>query len=271
MVVPQGQATSSATTLNIAQNAFISNTVTIPIGPPVIYVPPPPAAPATTITENIDAPAAGSTVSGTIVASGWALNSQAALTGVNVYIDGTFYKSAQIGYTRSDVCALYSSPVCPNVGWVLAIDTTQFADGNHTISITALSTNGSDYSVAQSFSILNDSSPASYPFHGSIDAPGANLAYRGTVTFSGWDTYANGTISSVNVYVDGALQGTGVTNARADVCALYPVPGCPSVGWSLTLDTNTFATGTHTLTTKATSSDGQTYVLSQPFHHFRQH
>jgi len=264
MVVPQGQATNSATTLNIAQNAFISNTVTIPIGPPVLYVPPPPAAPATTISETIDSPSAGSTVSGTISAFGWALNSQSTLTGVNVSIDGKFLQAAQIGLTRNDVCALYSSPDCPNVGWFLSIDTTQFADGNHTIDITALSTNGSDYTISQSFTILNDSS-SSYPFTGVIDSPSSTYAYRGSATFSGWNTYTNGSIAGVNVYVDGALQGAASLNPRPDVCAIFAVPGCPNVGWSYTLDTNTLANGTHTLTEKATASDGHTYALAKTF------
>jgi uncharacterized protein (TIGR03437 family) len=266
MVVPQGQATNSATTLNMAQNAFISNTVTIPVGPPVIYVVPPPSAPATTITEQIDAPSPGSTVSGILYASGWALNSQAPLTGVNISIDGKLYQAAQIGFTRTDVCAAFTSPACPYVGWFLPIDTTQFADGQHILAITALSTNGADYTVSQSFSILNNTSPATYPFHGSIDSPSSTFAYRGAATFSGWFTYASGTIGGVSVYVDGTPEGAASANARPDVCAIYPTPSCPNAGWYYTLDTNTLANGTHTLTAKAISSDGHTYVLSQTFH-----
>ncbi len=266
MVVPQGQATNSATTLNMAQNAFISNTVTIPVGSPVLYTTPPPSAPATTISEQIDAPAAGSTVSGILYASGWALNSQSPLSSVNVLIDGKLYQPAQIGFTRSDVCSAFTSPVCPYVGWFLPIDTTQFADGPHTIAITALSDNGSAYTVSQSFSILNNTSPATYPFHGSIDSPSSSFAYRGAATFSGWFTYASGTIGGVSVYVDGTPEGAASASARPDVCALYPSPSCPNAGWYYTLDTNTLANGTHTLTAKAISSDGHTYVLAQTFH-----
>jgi hypothetical protein len=266
MIVPTTLTANPLTPIYVAQNAFISNTATIPVGSPVLYTAPPPTAPPTTVNELIESPTAGSTVSGTLYAAGWALNSASALTGVSVSIDGQTYAQAQYGFVRTDVCTFYTSPSCPNVGWYLPIDTTQFADGQHTIAITALSANGSDYTVSQSFTISNNANPATDAFHGSIDSPSPNFTYQGVAAFSGWATYANSTIAGVSIYIDGAAEGAATYGgSRTDVCALYPTPGCPAVGWYFQFDTNKIANGSHTLIAKAVSSNGHTFAISQPF------
>ena len=266
IIVPQGQPTNNTTTLNIAQNAFISNTVTLPVGPAVVFNPGPPAAPPTTINGVIDYPAGGQTVSGVIDASGWALNSQSSLTGVNVYVDEKLVAAASYGYARTDVCLLYTSPDCPNTGWHATFDTSQFPDGQHKISIAALSSNGSDYSFGQTFYISNNPASSSNPYNGSIDAPNANVIYRGTVDFSGWSTISNAATSAVSILVDGAAAGTATYGfQRTDVCALYNSPNCPNVGWHVQLNTDLYGNGSHTLTVKTVGANGKAYFSSQTF------
>jgi uncharacterized protein (TIGR03437 family) len=269
LVVPTTAATSNTTTLNIAQNAFISNTVTIPTGPTVLYVAPTPTptAPATNFHEVIDAPAAGATVSGTILASGWALSTASALNGLSVYIDGQFYGAATRGTLRPDVCAAFTSPNCPDTGWYLNVNTTQLADGQHTMSITATSIDGGSYSVAQSFNTANGSTAQGKTQHANIDAPGSNVIYRGVNRFSGWAVDDSTQVTGVNIYIDGALKGSAIYGGvRPDVCAVYPGrPGCPDVGWSFQFDTNQIADGNHTLVAEQTGANGQTYALSKTF------
>ena len=267
MIVPTSLAANSATSLYVAQNAFISNIVTIPVGPPVLYTASAPAAPPTPISEVIDAPAAGQTVSGTIAASGWALNSTARVSGVNVAIDGVFYGAAFYGTLRNDVCTAFSSLDCPNTGWYLPIDTTQFTDGRHTISITALST--TNYTISQSFYVSNNATVAASE-HASIDLPSSNLTYRGTVAFSGWATNDNSVVAGVSIYVDGAAEGAATYGTpRADVCAAFPhSPSCngaDAVGWYFPFDTTKLSFGQHTIVAKAVSVNGQTYASSTTF------
>jgi uncharacterized protein (TIGR03437 family) len=267
MVVPTSLATNSATTLDVAQNAFISNIVTLPVGPAVLYTPPTPSAPPTTIAEVIDAPAAGQTVSGTIAAAGWALNSTARVSGVNVSIDGVLYGQAVYGLLRNDVCASYSSPDCPNPGWYLLLDTTQFADGQHTISITALST--TNYTISQTFYVANSATVAASE-HAFIDVPGPNFSYRGVTAFGGWATNDNSVVAGVSIYVDGVAQGAASYGTpRPDVCAAYPhSPSCNGadvVGWYFPFDTTKLASGQHTLVAKSVSVNGQTYATSTTF------
>ena len=268
MIVPTGLPTNSATPLYVAQNAFISNTVSIPVGPPVLYAgPPPPAAPASNIHESIDFPLSGSTVTGTFQAFGWAFNSVASINGVDISIDNVVFGHANIREARPDVCSGISSPDCPNPGWYLNIDSTQFADGKHTLSITARSADGSNFTIAQTFSVSNGAAAIASGLHGFIDSPAANFTYRGAVTFRGWDTNDASGVAAVTVYIDGVYKGlANYGTPRPDVCAAYPAnPANCSSGWSFPFDTNTIADGTHTFSTKAVSAGGQAFSAASTF------
>lgn len=269
LVVPPTATTNQNTTLNIAQNAFISNTVTVPVGPTIVYIAPTPTptAPPTNFHEVIDAPAAGSTVSGTILASGWSLNAVSALTGLSVAVDGEYYGAATRGNVRNDVCAAFTSPNCPDVGWYITLNTTQFADGAHKISITATAANGLSYTVSQSFNTANGSTAEAQSQHAAIDVPANNVIYRGANMFSGWAVDDNTTVTGVNIYIDGALLGAATYGGvRTDVCALYPGrPSCPNVGWGFYFDTAQIADGSHTFVAEQTGANGQTYAISKTF------
>lgn len=264
MVVPTGLSTNSTTPLYVAQNAFISNTVTIPVGPPVLG----PFAPISTISGVVDSPQPSASESGTFAAYGWGVDSQASIAGVNIYVDGTLVGAATIHTARPDVCTLYTSPDCPNTGWSLPIDSTQYADGTHTLTATILSSSGAKKTIAQQFVVANSGTSVQTGFHSSIDTPGPNYIYRGSVTFTGWATNDSATVSAVTLYIDGVLRGTATYGlTRADVCAVYPLsPSCntAAVGWSFPIDLNTLASGTHTLMAKSVAN-GVAYAISQTF------
>ena len=86
-----------------------SSSVTVTVGP-------------TLPTVWIDAPTAGSTVSGTVAVAGWAIDNTSAvgtaISTVEVKVDGTVVGFATYGLSRPDVCAVYPGrPGCPNVGY----------------------------------------------------------------------------------------------------------------------------------------------------------
>ncbi len=91
---------------------------------------------------HIDAPASGSTISGTISVSGWAIDNISvvgtAISGVQVLVDGTVAGSAIYGISRPDVCSAYPGrPGCPYVGFTYALNTSSLASGSHTITVMA--------------------------------------------------------------------------------------------------------------------------------------
>ena len=93
-----------------------------------------------------------------------------------------------------------------------------------------------------------------------IDMPASGATVSGTATVAGWaidNASTVGTaVGSVQVLVDGTPVGAATYGVnRPDVCAAYPGrPGCPSVGYSYSLNTATLTPGSHTVTVTATDS-----------------
>ncbi|MBV9611404.1 MAG: hypothetical protein JO091_02985, partial [Acidobacteriaceae bacterium] len=198
-------------------------------------------------------------LSGTVALAGWAFDKGSTVKQVAVMVDGTVYGNAAYGGSRPDVCTAYAQASgCLNVGWNYSLDTTQFADGSHTLEISALAANGQRATIASSFSVSNSGAPS--PLHLFIDSPGPDgSTFMGPVTFSGWAVDTTSAISSVQLIVDGAPYGkASYGTSRPDVCAAFPTgANCPNVGWSLAIDTTLLVNGTHTLETVATASNGQ--------------
>lgn len=96
------------------------------------------------ITLSIDAPSAQSgTVHHTVQFGGWALASDQQIIKVSIGVDGTDYGDAAYGVRRDDVCRSYPGrPGCPHVGWNFWLDTTQFSNGPHTLTVTAYTPTG---------------------------------------------------------------------------------------------------------------------------------
>jgi len=214
-------------------------------------------------TVYIDSPAQGTTVSGTVNVSGWAVDNASVVgtgvSGVQVKVDGTVVGTATYGSSRPDVCAVYPGrPGCPNVGFSFSLNTSTLSAGSHNITVTAADSDGtSDWGSSSIIVTVQAASPTVY-----IDAPAQGSAVSGTVTVSGWvldNASVVGTaINNAQVKVDGSVVGTATYGiSRPDVCAVYPGrPGCPNVGFSYSLNTSTLSAGSHTITVTATDSDG---------------
>jgi uncharacterized protein (TIGR03437 family) len=265
MIVPTALSANNATQLYIAQNAFVSNIATIPVGTPVIVGP---AAAPSKFLIHVDTPSVLSPAfSGTSLVGGWALDKNAAMASVTVGVDGVSVGTAQYGMARPDVCAAVGAlPGCPNVGWVYLLDTTQFADGRHQLQITASGADGVRATFSQTFTTANYSSTQATKL--SIDQPGSQGSpVQGMANFSGWAINDNAPIADVILSIDGKSIGTASYGSnRPDVCAVYPSrPGCPSVGWTHLIDTTTLANGSHTLTVRADATNGQYAIQGVSF------
>ncbi len=275
IIVPSAQATNPVTPLYIAQNAFISNTVTIPVGPANANPNTPPVG-SGVITIDVDNPSAGgSAVSGSTPVNGWVVDKNALIQEVQVSLDGQSAGTATYGESRPDACAANASTAsCANgntsVGYSFVLDTTPLADGAHTLQITATDAAGTRLTHAQSFTTANYQ--GANPNIISIDNPGSQGGtFQGLATVHGWAISSSSTIGSVTASVDGVSRGS-VTygQSRPDVCAVYPTsPSCQNstanVGWSYLLDTSALSNGDHLFSITATASNGQRTVEAHPF------
>lgn len=122
------------------------------------------AEPPSSLHMSVDRPSINQLAfTGSATFGGWALDTRGAVAAVAYSIDGGPATPAIYGGSRTDVCAVYSNaPSCPNVGWNLGLDTTQLANGSHTLVVTATSSTGTVNQSAQ-FIVVNPGVGASGP------------------------------------------------------------------------------------------------------------
>ncbi len=194
--------------------------------------------------------ALNSTFIGLAAFSGSASNDNSAIASVEISIDNVPYGAASFNAG----------------GWSIAVDTTQIADGTHTLDVTATTVAGDHGSASAQFTVANWS--GSDPMIVNIDSPGVNSsAFSSVVGFGGWAIDSAGSISSVAIAIDGVPEGNASYGSkRSDVCAAYPRrAGCPNVGWNFVLDTTAFADGTHTVAVTGFTAAGQNTTVSRAF------
>jgi hypothetical protein len=205
-------------------------------------------------TVYIDAPAQGSSASGTVTVSGWAIDGATAISSVQVKVDGTLMGNATYGGYRPDVCAVFPGRTgCPNVGFVYSLNTVSLSAGSHTILVVASNSNVPAGTSSSSVTITTAGPPLLY-----IDNPAPSSTLTGNATVSGWALDNFSAITSVQIKVDSTWIGTAVYGGnRPDVCNVYPGrSGCPNVGFVYSLNTANLTAGNHQLTVTATDADG---------------
>ncbi len=216
---------------------------------------------------TIDIPSSSNaTVSGAAHFAGWALDDQSAIAQVAVAIDGVSYGNAIYGDARPDVCTVFPGRAgCPNTGWDFNFDSTQLAEGAHTLSVTSTSAGGQTSTISRMFNVANVPANAMTI---SIDTPSLQSgAFSGIVNFGGWATGTSAAVSNVAITIDGEPYGAAVYGGtRQDVCNAHPgLPSCPNVGWNLGLDTTRLINGLHILGVTTYSAAGQRANATQTF------
>jgi N-acetylmuramoyl-L-alanine amidase len=131
-------ATDSAGNSGSSQANFVANATNLP-------------------SITVDAPASNATLSGTVTASGWAIENDAevgayAIQSVTVFVDGSQVGTATYGGARADVCNVYPGRLgCPNVGWSYSLNVSSLATGSHTLKFVATDTAGNSSFVQNVF------------------------------------------------------------------------------------------------------------------------
>jgi hypothetical protein len=128
---------------------------------------------------SIDTPLTGTSISGMVTVSGWAIDNTTAvgtaISGVQVKIDGVAVGAATYGTARADVCSVFPGrPGCPNVGYTFTFNANTLLPGvNHTITVSATDTDG-----------MPDVGTASVTVTSSLLMPGTKVGvFRGGASF----------------------------------------------------------------------------------------
>ena len=176
----------------------------------------------------ITSPAPGATESGIITVSGTAAETggSGSISQVQVSVDN-----------GTPVTATGTS------SWSASIDTTQLANGAHTITVTSTDASGLTATTEEPITVSNSVATPSV----SITQPAAGSTVSGTVPVSGTASETGGSISQVQVSVDG---GT-------------PVTATGTSSWSASIDTTQLSNGAHTITATATDASGVTATASE--------
>jgi len=138
----------------------------------------------------INTPTAGATVSGTVLATGWAIDRNATSgTGVDfadLYLDGvagtgTFLGFATYGLSRPDVAAQYGSQFTYS-GWSYAWDTSTLPPGSHTLDVYARSAVTDQWTLVTVSVVTTSPSPTPTPSASDTPAPTPTASNTPTAT-----------------------------------------------------------------------------------------
>jgi hypothetical protein len=213
-------------------------------------------------------PQTPSTLSGQQTFSGWAMDLFSPIASVNIAIDGNSYGSAQYGSNRQDVCPYYPGyETCPAIGWTFPFNTSQLANGYHTLTVTSVTAEEVPRQMMESFPFITQNQNPSTSGLSTIyvDSPQNQTTVYGTTYISGWALDDTSAIQSVNVSIDGISYGAATYGvSRMNVCSAYPNrPGCPNVGWWFPFDTAKLSDGAHALrVTAITAGDNPRQTVS---------
>jgi len=224
---------------------------------------------------HIETPSDGSTVSGSIAVTGWALD-DVEIANVKIYRNGVLAHEPDSVFiadailvegARPDVETKYPEyPKNYRAGWGRMVLTNFLPyNGNGTFEITAIAVDKSQNQVVLgSKTIICDNANSTKPF-GSIDTPSQGGTISGS-SFSHWGwvlTPQPNTVprdgSTIKVWVDGVpLAGSPAYNIyRSDIAALMPgYNNSDGAGGHYYLDTTLYANGIHTISWSVTDDAG---------------
>jgi parallel beta-helix repeat protein len=235
---------------------------------------------------HLDTPQNGSTVSGSVPVTGWALD-DIGVENVKIYRDpvgddqpgdsGLVYigEATFVEGARPDIEQIYSShPMNYRAGWGLMVLTNGLPNqGNGTFVLHAKAVNKAGMQIELGTkTIICDNAHATKPF-GAIDTPvqGGMISGNLFVNFGWVLTPLPNMIpidgSTLTVWIDGKLIGQPVyNNYRADIAAAFPgyANSNGAVGY-FNFDTTTYANGVHTIGWSAKDSAGNAEGIGSRF------
>ena len=102
----------------------------------------------------IETPTNGSTITGITNVRGWFLD-VSGVEKIEVLVDGKLIGNAQYGLSRPDVTKVFPEYFNSNSGFQYSLDTKQFTDGSHTLTIKETGKNGKSHNLSATITIKN--------------------------------------------------------------------------------------------------------------------
>jgi len=97
----------------------------------------------------LDAPVAGAKITGKTRSSGWALDEDGKVTGLELLLDGKALKKLTQNAARPDVCAGYKITPCAKLGFDTTVDFSKVKKGPHTLSIKVTDNRGAKVEIGK--------------------------------------------------------------------------------------------------------------------------
>ena len=219
---------------------------------------------------KIEAPTAGTEVSGMVTIAGYAFADDLRILSVDTLIDGVTYGPTAYGLARTDICNTLPTPRplnCPSPGFRYQFNSQTVApalpNGRHSMQIRVRDELGRFTLIPDTpvdFTVKND--PLETPV-AVLTTPKANDVLTGTVNISGYAYTATGRIASVTLLLDGtSFAAVPFGQPRPEACAALPVvTACPNIGFSLDLDTRRIVNGPHILGLRIVNDKGAIAII----------
>ena len=225
----------------------------------------------------IDTPGSGATIGGITEIAGWYINTLG-INKVEILVDsvlqGTATRSSRAGFE-----SLFPGYNVTDAGYSYALDTTNFSNGIHIITVKATGIDGTSHRIDTSVEVGN--SVASYDqayidtlsnvatISEVVDIPdwyynNSVESYKGQaemhanedmMVISGWYLYGE-TITSIEIYDMDTKIGEAIRSSKDELSSRYPEYDVSQAGFTYTIDKNNLEQGLHVIKVVAKSVDG---------------
>ncbi len=232
---------------------------------------------------HLDSPQDGDTVFGLVEVRGWILDdgndcgepanwqscdwSAALISSIDLYVDGAFVASADLGQPRWDVLQAfpwYAGTPYERPGFSVSFAAGNYTSGDHSLflRVTFSDTTEQDYGQV---TVSVDPTRNQAPF-GELEMPGENQPMNGVYPMTGW-ALDDSEIAKMELMVDGLIVGPvngGIH--RPDIAYRFPShPGADRAGFIRMLNTTELTNGVHTVAIRLTDNEGLVKVIGRRF------
>ncbi len=232
---------------------------------------------------HLDSPQDGDTVFGLVKVRGWILDdgngcgeptnwqscdwSEALVSSVDLYIDGVYVASADLGQPRWDVLQAfpwYAGTPYERPGFSVSFSAGNYTVGDHTLHLHVTFSDSTEQDYGQ-MTVSVDPTRNQAPF-GELEMPGENQPMNGVFPMTGW-ALDDSEIEKIELLVDGLIVGPvnqGIH--RPDIAYRFPShPGAEHAGFIRMLNTTELTNGAHTVAIRLTDNEGMVKVIGRRF------
>ena len=193
----------------------------------------------------IESPLANDKVKSIMTLTGIAYDPKAALSRVDILIDGVNRGRATLAVSRPDYCTADNVPGCPRVGFTATLDLKALGvkPGSHSLALRATNSRGGYQQFPElPIPFEMEAGDVRLPY-GKLEGPLEGAEVSGTVTVTGYAFADDLRVVLVDTLIDGVTYGPTTYNiARTDICNALAAPrplNCPAPGFRYQFNSTT--------------------------------